>query len=656
MKKSILCLLLVTLFMGGLQAKPVDVATAKSLGVKFMKANTEVKTDVAELTYTAYTERGVACFYVFAMQPKGFVIVSADDRAKPILGYSTESAFGNEIPEGLESFFRNYRAGFTDLFASGDPRPAEAVRDWESLAATGKINNERITRTVPKLLTSTWNQSALYNRRCPEDEAGPDGHVYAGCVATAMSQIMYYWQWPRVGRSAHIYDMWEYGQIAASFEDAVYRYDLMPDFLDWTSTDAEIDAVALLQFHAGVSVNMEYSPEGSGAMSQSVLGAMTEFFIYDENMDIYYRDWYQDFEWNDMLRENLDQGMPLYYSASGNAGGHAFVCDGYDDNDMFHFNWGWQGFDNGYYAINAFYLTNYSFPDYHAAIFGIQPDYYPYFFCPRGLDNFQVQAVSEGTNRISFNAPSLTVGEWDLEQVDSIVFEKNNVIFHTEYNVPSGAQVTFDDTDALGISHYSVYPFVSEYPGPMSKDTILNGPTCTLNFHLHDSVGDGWLTPAISIVDSRGFAIARVGLTEGNDQTVKVEVPSFDEVTVHWAYTIGGKDSESYFEIYDWDGRLVYATDGKPVVGELCNVYVDCSDAVEEMDQNRVSVYPNPTWSQIEIDGVEVARVEVFNALGQCVMTSHQQVVDLSELETGMYFVRIESNDGQVCFEKVMKR
>ena len=190
----------------------------------------------------------------------------------------------------------------------------------------------------------------------------------------------------------------------------------------------------------------------------------------------------------------------------------------------------------------------------------------------------------------------------------------------------------------------------------MSKDTILNGPTCTLNFHLHDSVGDGWLTPAISIVDSRGFAIARVGLTEGNDQTVKVEVPSFDEVTVHWAYTIGGKDSESYFEIYDWDGRLVYATDGKPVVGELCSVYVDCSDAVEEMDQNRVSVYPNPTWSQIEIDGVEVARVEVFNALGQCVMTSHQQVVDLSELETGMYFVRIESNDGQVCFEKVMKR
>ena len=138
MKKSILCLLLVTLFMGGLQAKPVDVATAKSLGVKFMKANTEVKTDVAELTYTAYTERGVACFYVFAMQPKGFVIVSADDRAKPILGYSTESAFGNEIPEGLESFFRNYRAGFTDLFASGDPRPAEAVRDWESLAGQEK--------------------------------------------------------------------------------------------------------------------------------------------------------------------------------------------------------------------------------------------------------------------------------------------------------------------------------------------------------------------------------------------------------------------------------------------------------------------------------------------------------------------------------------
>ena len=655
MKKSMLLSLLVML-MVSVQAKPVDVERAKSLGIKFMKANTEIRADVAQLAYTAYTEQGEACFYVFSMQPKGFVIVSADDRAKPILGYSTEGAFSDELPEGLQSFFRNYRAGFTDLLASGDPRPEEAVHDWESLAATGKISKERITRTVPKLLTCTWNQSALYNRRCPEDTLGPDGHVYAGCVATAMSQIMYYWQWPRVGRGAHIYELWEYGQLAASFESATYRFDLMPDFLDWTSTDAEIDAVALLQYHAGVSVNMGYSPNGSGAFSESVPGAMSEYFIYNEHMAFRYRYSYQDFEWNDMLRENLDGNMPLYYSASGNDGGHAFVCDGYDDNDFFHFNWGWQGFDNGYYTINGFYLSHYSFPDGHGAIFNMKPDDYPYIFCPGPLEDFHVQAVAEGTNRISFTAPSTTVGgDWPLEQCDSIVFVSNNEVIHTEYNVANGTQISYDDHNALGINHYSVYPFAGGYPGPMSKDTILNGPTCVLNFHLHDSVGDGWTYPSLSVVDSRGIAISRVGLAEGFDATVKVDVPMFDEVTVHWAYGTGFSH-ETSFEIYDWDGRHLYTSEPFFMVGELCSVYVDCSDDVAENEEETVSVYPNPTRSQIVIEGVEVAHVEVFNALGQSVMTSRQQVVDLSQLEAGMYFVRIEGSDGQVRFEKVLKQ
>lgn len=656
MKKTVFTLLTLML-MGLLQAAPVDVEKAKSLGIKFMKANTEVKADAAQLTYTGYTDRGEACFYVFAMQPKGFVIVSADDRAKPILGYSTEGAFCDELPEGLESFFQNYQAGFSDLFASGDLRSAEAVNDWENLAATGKINKEKITRTVPKLLTCTWNQSALYNNKCPEDTLGPNGHVYAGCVATAMSQIMYYWQWPRVGRGAHIYEMWEYGQIAASFENAIYRYDIMPDFLDWTSTEAEIDAVALLQYHAGVSVEMNYSPNGSGAFSQSVVGAMAEHFIYSEDMHFYYRDWYSDSEWDDMLRENLDGNMPLYYSASGGDGGHAFVCDGYDDNDMFHFNWGWQGFDNGYYVIDGFYLTNYAFPNGHAAIFGIVPDPYPYIFCPEGVKDFQVQAVAEGTNCISFIAPSMVIGgDWDIEQVDSIVFVRNNEIIHTEYNVAAGAQISYYDDNALGINRYCVYPFAGEYPGPMAKETIMNGPTCSLNFHLHDSVGDGWLTPAISIVDSRGFAVARVGLAEGSNAIVQVDVPSFEDVSIHWAYSIGGKDRECYFEIYDWDGRLIYATEDKPEIGELCSIYVDCSDEVAEQKEETLTVYPNPAISQIKIEGVEVAQVEVYNTLGQSVLTTNQQVVDVSVLSEGIYFVRIVDGNGAVSTAKFLKK
>lgn len=656
MKKTIITFIFVMLCFG-LQAKPVDVATAKSLGIKFMKANTEIKTDVTELAYTAYTDQGEACFYVFTMRPKGFVIVSADDRAMPILGYSTESRFSTEeIADGLQSFFNNYRAGFTQMMAANEERTADAVRDWERLAATGMVNDEKITREVPQLMTSIWNQSALYNDLCPIDTLGPNNHVYAGCVATAMAQIMYYWQWPQTGNGSNSYTCYPYGDLLADFSSTTYRFDLMPDFLDWTSTPEEIHAVALLQYHAGIGVNMSYRYDGSGASSSTVPYALETFFRYEGlSMYLEYKDWHTNTDWDNMLRDNLDLGMPLYYSASGSDGGHAFVCDGYDDNNMFHFNWGWQGLDNGYYAINGFYLSHYSFPDWHAAVFGIYPDD---SYCERPLpvENLHIEEVSAGTNRITFVAPSITECEYDLGIVDSIVIMRNNVVVHTETGVAVGAEVSYLDEDALGICHYDVYPWAYGVVGESKRDTILNGPTCELTFHLHDSVGDGWIAKSISIVDSRGNAITRLGLTEGDNATMTVEVPSDDELRLHWAYAIGGKDGESYFEVYDWNGGLIYATDGRPYVGELCRFYTDCINAVDEAEETALSLYPNPVSSQLTIEGLEVAQVEVFNAMGQMVGQYHQNEINFSGFASGVYFLRVTSSEGQVFFEKVIKK
>lgn len=657
MKKSFLTLLLAVLFISGMQAKPVDMQTAKSLGEKFLKANTEIKSVSTELTYTVYADNGSAAFYVFTMQPKGFVIVSADDRAKPILGYSTESVFSaEEIADGLQSFFKNYQAGFSQIMAANEERTPEAVADWERLAATGKINDAKITREVPRLLTSIWNQSALYNDLCPIDTLGPNNHVYAGCVATAMSQIMYYWQWPQTGSGMNAYNCYPYGDLSANFGATTYDFSMMPDYLDWTSRPEEIQAVALLQYHAGISVNMGYSPEGSGAYSELVLYALETYFHYDGlSMEFNYKYAYTDLVWDNMLRENLDYGMPLYYSASGDDGGHAFVCDGYDDNDMFHFNWGWQGLDNGYYPINGFYLSHYSFPDYHAALFGIYPGG-EFCYRPLPVSDLHVEEVSAGANRVSFTTPSFTECELELGQLDSVVVMRNNVVVHTEKDVALGAELSFVDTDALGICHYSLTPWYYGSVGMAKKDTILNGPTCELTFHLHDSVGDGWIAESISIVDSRGHAVARLGLTEGSDATLTVEVPSDDELSLRWAYSIGGKDDESYFEVYDWNGSLVYATNGKPTVGELCQVYTDCGDDVAENNEAGFNLYPNPTESQVTIEGVEVEWLEVYNAIGQRVAASCQQTIDLSGMENGLYFFRVRTAEGKVYSEKVIKK
>ena len=655
MKKCILFSLLVTLFFGGLQAKPVDVSTAKSLGIKFMNVNTEIKSAQADLVYTAYTDEGQACFYVFSMQPKGFVIVSADDRAKPILGYSIEGAFSaEEIADGLESFFTNYRAGFSQMMATDEPRTEEAVNDWERLAATGKINNAKITREVAPLLTTIWNQSALYNDLCPLDPLGPNGHVYAGCVATAVAQIINFWQWPQVGRDMHSYNGYTYGTLFADFGNTHYHYELMPDYLDWTSRPEEVRAVAELQYHAGVSVDMSYSPEGSGAGSYQVLEGLSHYFRYDISMmRLEQKYWYMNWEWDDMLRENLDMGMPLYYAAYGSDGGHAFVCDGYDDNDMFHFNWGWQSFDNGYYAINGFYLSYYSFPEGHEAIFDIYPET-DYFLKPMPVTNLQVEALSEGTNRITFTAPSMTVCEFDLEQIDSILILRNCEVVYRGLGVAGGEQVTFDDTYALGICHYSVVSYDYEYMGDVRRDTILNGPTCEMTFQLHDSIGDGWLVKSISIVDSRGNAITRLGLTEGSEATVVVDVPSDDELALHWAYAIGGKDAESSFEVYDWDGNMVYATSGKPIVGELCRFYTDCVDVVDEVEEPLLMLYPNPASNSFTVES-QVKEIRVFNAVGQLMHQGTRNVVDVSTWPDGMYFVRVVDENDAVSTVKFIK-
>ena len=657
MKRTIVSFLLVTLFFGGLQAKPVDVNTAKSLGIKFMNVNTSVKSSEAELVFTAVTDNGQACFYVFSMQPKGFVIVSADDRAKPILGYSTEGVFSaEEIADGLESFFTNYRAGFSQMMAANESRTDEAVNDWDRLTATGKLNDAKITREVAPMLTTIWNQSALYNDMCPVDSAGPNNHVYAGCVATAMAQIINFWQWPETGRGAYYYTCYPYGNLYVDFEKAHYHYELMPDYLDWTSRPEEIQAVAELQYHAGVSVDMGYSPDGSGAYSPSVVGALERYFKYDESfLRFEQKYWYTNSEWENMLRENLDLGMPLYYAASGGDGGHAFVCDGYDDNNMFHFNWGWQGLDNGYYAINGFYLSHYSFPEGHEAIFGIYPDA-DYYLKPMPVSNLQVEALSAGTNKITFTAPSMTICEFDLDQIDSILILRNNELIHKELNASGGAEVTFIDSDALGICHYSIIPYAYEFVGDYKRDTILNGPTCEMTFYLHDSIGDGWIAKSISIVDSRGNAVTRLGLSEGSEATVKVEVPSEDELALHWAYTIGGKDVESSFEMYDWRGNLVYATSGKPYVGELCRFYTDCVDALDEVKEPSLVLYPNPVYALLTIEGIDIERVEVFNALGQIVGQYRQNIIDLSSFESGLYFLHISSVEGQMFSEKIIKK
>jgi len=244
--------------------------------------------------------------------------------------------------------------------------------------STDKIQDKstKSNLTTVQLTTPLWNQDEGWNELCPADPAGPGGHVYAGCVATAMGIIMKYWNYPLVGNDTSSYYHSTYGTQTVNHGTTNYMFELMPQ-------DAPNYYVALLLYHCGVAVYMDYSPNGSGASSFSVENVLKNKF-YFANATYAQKSNYSDAEWKTLLKNEINASRPVYYSGDGSEGGHAFVLDGYrTDDNFFHFNFGWSGIENGWYALTD---VN-GFAESQVCIYNIQPtqSYYPYFESPASI-------------------------------------------------------------------------------------------------------------------------------------------------------------------------------------------------------------------------------------------------------------------------------
>lgn len=574
------------MFLADINAKPVDVATAKNIGATFMTAKCKASTQLS-LIYTGKTTDNTEAFFIFNCQPEGFVIVAADDRMHQILAYSTESKFDLVASEeGPNVFLDAYVSDLETAIAENLVQSPE-IRDYSN----------KNGRSVGPLCTSTWHQTQFYNDQCPADDEGYNGHVKSGCVANAMAQIMRYWQWPKTGTGSHSYYCYgyygtSYGTLTANFGEADYRYELMPDFLDYTSPQTEVDAIALLEFHAGVSVEMDYGANASGAYSEDAMDAFVQYFRYSNNLDFADRDDYIDQQWIELLKNEIDNGRPMYYSAysyskDATRGGHAFVCDGYDDNDFFHFNWGWQGFDNGFYSINAMNLTYHEYNYNHRASINLQPvgDYYDQ---PKPVKDLSIEPWAYGMAvTLTMQAPYQTIGGEPLTAIDSIVVLMNDELLHTFVAPQPGENLEFEsfleNEDSGKVNYFTVYPVTADGRGksitmPVQMWTSYGGMSTPMTFNLHDSAGDGWLSPAISIIDERGVVQYRIGLDEGYESTVTVNIPVNCYLTLYWNYCNVGyedDDEECSFEVYNYIGEMIYEQTGKPQVGELLTFYSD---------------------------------------------------------------------------------
>lgn len=348
----------------------VNESVARQIGANFI-SNKMGKSEVQlNLFHTEKGADGQANLYIFNVDDGGFVMVSASKYVRPVLAYSLKHSYEGEIPEPAWYFINNYCKNIEYCEERGVMMNADVVSEWKSLE-NNELPAAKNTNTVDPLTQTTWNQDYPYNYYAPETSGGwwggPGGHCYAGCVACAMAQIMKYWDHPVHGHGSHSYVHSTYGLQSADFENTNYEWSIMPNALGTQVTDAA-KAVALLMYHCGVSVNMNFAPDGSGAYSKDVETAMRQYFGYCA-ASYQERSKYTEDEWIALLKSELDKSQPVYFSGtSDSGGGHAIVCDGYDSNNYFNFNLGW-GYGGDFYSINdvAGYHNN------EAAVVNIKP-------------------------------------------------------------------------------------------------------------------------------------------------------------------------------------------------------------------------------------------------------------------------------------------
>lgn len=278
--------------------------------------------------------------YLFSARSGGYMLVSADDIATPLLGYGDSRIDPDSLPDNLRWWMDEYRRQIEAASAAGVKAYSETPRKQR--------------KAIASMLATAWGQDNPYNLECPYLNGAPSA---TGCVATAMAQVMNYHRWPvQASPDAEFKYYWRESGDSLSRSFANYRFDwdnMLASYSPGGYTQAQADAVAGLMAACGYSVNMSYSPSGSGAYTSRLAPALVRYYGYDKGACYMPRDFFTLSDWEDLVYNELAKSQPVLYSGSNSGGGHSFVCDGCDADGFFHIDWGWTGYANGYFRLYA---------------------------------------------------------------------------------------------------------------------------------------------------------------------------------------------------------------------------------------------------------------------------------------------------------------
>ena len=446
--KKITLLLITILILATMPAwgESVDMRAARSAAQDFL-SNWVVYTPAAvpnsgaaaslQLLHVEKSDLNVSrnAYYIFGTTTT-YVIVAGDDRAEQILGYGNGNFNMDNIPCGLKAMLDSYKEQIDYLME----HPGMVVPSTsQSLTSTSSTS-------VQPLLTSQWDQSEPYNWQCPTYQDKP---CYTGCACTSLSQVMYYWRYPVEATPVIPSYVTRSNRIRMSqLPSITFDWDNMIDSYNGSYTTAQGDAVAQLMRYVGQAEAMDYGPDGSGAYPSSVVSA-AKLFGYSGDAKLVYKSgdedevYYTDAEWDGLIMTELLAHRPIVYIAydrNGN-GGHGFNLDGYDaQNQMYHINWGWGGYYDGYYALNAFSVGGYEFNYRQMMVIGLRPLRAELSVTPTSLSFTTPVGTSQSE---TFTVTGSNLSGLVTVQLDdpsgSFSIDKNNI---TATAVHRGAEVT----------------------------------------------------------------------------------------------------------------------------------------------------------------------------------------------------------------------
>lgn len=335
------------------QAKAIAQRQAAMLGIEMDAEVTASAKAAPRMSVSSAVSPSATCYYVFANgEDKGFTIVSGDDRMPEVVGYSAQGTYDpDHLPANYVGFMKAYQETVEALL-KGDAQVSGGLaeaRQWRAERAGSAA-------VAPLLDGIKWDQREPYNNMCPLYE-GTNRSV-TGCVATAMAQVMMYYQYPKKLKSTiESYNTQTYGiQIPEISSGATYDWDnMLPDYSKSDYNSAQADAVAKLMYHCGAAVKMDYGPLSGANVTPAILAT---YFGYDADlMQDLTRTVFTLQQWMTLIDNELKAKRPILYSGQASDGGHEFVCDGSDGKGLYHINWGWGGYQDGYFDLTILQPT-----------------------------------------------------------------------------------------------------------------------------------------------------------------------------------------------------------------------------------------------------------------------------------------------------------